>query len=171
VLKIRSSQEQRKYWGFDSFKGLPEPITEELGVFHEGQFDYEMTQVNKNLTKNKVDLTKIKLVPGFYEESLSDELRNQLVSENFKVSVLYLDCDLYESTLCVLNFIEEFLQSGTVICFDDWYSYGAHKDKGQPRAVVEFLQNHPGVKFDEWVNSGISHVSKGWKWLQKKNNE
>jgi hypothetical protein len=27
------------------------------------------------------------------------------------------------------------------------------------------------VKFDEWVCSGTSHVSKGWKWLQKKNNE
>ena len=26
------------------------------------------------------------------------------------------------------------------------------------------------VKFDEWVNSGISHVSRGWKWLQRKNN-
>ena len=26
------------------------------------------------------------------------------------------------------------------------------------------------VKFDEWVNSGTSHVSKGWKWLQRKNN-
>ena len=25
------------------------------------------------------------------------------------------------------------------------------------------------VKFDEWVSNGTSHVSKGWKWLQKKN--
>lgn len=27
------------------------------------------------------------------------------------------------------------------------------------------------VKFDEWVNSGTCYVSKGWKWLQRKNNE
>ena len=27
------------------------------------------------------------------------------------------------------------------------------------------------VKFDEWVNSGTCHISKGWKWLQKRNNE
>lgn len=25
------------------------------------------------------------------------------------------------------------------------------------------------VKFDEWVCNGTSHISKGWKWLQRKN--
>jgi hypothetical protein len=25
------------------------------------------------------------------------------------------------------------------------------------------------IKFDEWVNNGTSHVSKGWKWLQRSN--
>ena len=25
------------------------------------------------------------------------------------------------------------------------------------------------IKFDEWVNNGTSHVSKGWRWLQKCN--
>jgi hypothetical protein len=27
------------------------------------------------------------------------------------------------------------------------------------------------IKFDDWTKSGNSHVSKGWKWLQKKNAE
>jgi uncharacterized CHY-type Zn-finger protein len=25
------------------------------------------------------------------------------------------------------------------------------------------------VKFDEWICSGTTHVSKGWKWLQRNN--
>ena len=25
------------------------------------------------------------------------------------------------------------------------------------------------IKFTDWVNSGNSHISKGWRWLQKKN--
>jgi hypothetical protein len=23
------------------------------------------------------------------------------------------------------------------------------------------------IKFDDWINSGTSHVSKGWKWMKK----
>lgn len=27
------------------------------------------------------------------------------------------------------------------------------------------------IKFDDWIDNGTSHVSKGWKWLQRSNNK
>ncbi len=151
---------QRKYWGFDSFVGLPAPIPEEEGVFHTGQFEFGIDEVKRNLKRNDVDLSKVELIPGFYEETLNEALTLQLRRVNFKIAVLYLDCDLYESTLCVLNFIEEFLQNGSVICFDDWFSYGMHPMKGQPRALTEFLSTRGNIRFDEW--GPVNPISKSF---------
>jgi O-methyltransferase len=155
-----ATNNSRKYWGFDSFEGLPAPITEEEGVFHRGQFAFGVDEVKRNLLRNGVDLSKVELIPGFYEDSLTEELRLELRRMNFKVAVLYLDCDLYEPTLCALNFIEEFLQDGSIVCFDDWFSFGLHPKKGQPRALSEFINTREQIRFDEW--GPVNPISKSF---------
>ena len=155
-----AANNSRKYWGFDSFEGLPAPITEEEGVFHRGQFAFGIDEVKRNLLRNGVDLSKVELIPGFYEDSLTEELRLELRRMNFKVAVLYLDCDLYEPTLCALNFIEEFLQDGSIVCFDDWFSYGLHPKKCQPRALSEFINIRGEIRFDEW--GPVNPISKSF---------
>lgn len=159
ILRAGASN-PRKYWAFDSFEGLPSPISEEDGIFHTGQFEFGIDEVKRNLQRNGVDLNKVELIPGFYEDSLTEDLRLNLRKMNFKVAVLYLDCDLYESTLCALNFIEEFLETGAVVCFDDWFSYGMHVSKGQPRALDEFLRTRKNIRFDAW--GPVNPISKSF---------
>jgi O-methyltransferase len=50
--------------------------------------------------------------------------------------VIWVDCDLYESTVPVLDFITEYIQDGTVIIFDDWYSFRADPDRGEQKALA-----------------------------------
>ncbi len=159
-LIAKGYSQKRRYWGFDSFEGLPSPMKQEEGIFNLGQFAFSLSNVQENLKKNRVDLDKVKLVKGYYEDILNDDFKQSLRNENFKVAILYLDCDLYESTLIVLNFIEEFLQNGSLIYFDDWFSYACHPEKGQPRALREFLVQHPTVKLESW--GPISTISKSF---------
>ena len=130
------------FYGFDSFKGLPaaEGIDVADGRFFEGQFACSREDVEKNLAANGMDLQRVKLVEGFYEDSLTDELHSQ---HQFKpASVVLLDCDYYSSTVEALAWIERYLADGTILLFDDWFSYGDDDQLGQPKAFEEFLQQH-----------------------------
>ena len=58
------------------------------------------------------------------QQSKLDEL------ELKKAAFVYIDCDLYESTVPVLRFVLPLLQTGTVIAFDDWYSFNGDPERG-----------------------------------------
>ena len=68
-----------------------------------------------------------------------------MTHDNVRAAIIYIDCDLYESTRDVLNFIKHFVQDGTIICFDDYYNYRGRADMGEQRALAEFLAAHPHV--------------------------
>ena len=96
-------------------------------------------------------MDKIETYPGFYNETLTPELKKNLSINNTKGAVICIDCDLYESSVPVFKFIEEFLQDGTVIYIDDWFAgYKGHQNKGVSKAFHEFSQNSK-YKFTEFV--------------------
>ena len=132
-----------QFYGFDSFEGLPpaEGIDQADGRFFEGQFACSKEDVEKNLKSNGMDMSRTTLIKGFYEDSLTQELKTQ---HSFKkASVVLLDCDLYSSTVEALDWVDEYLQDGTILLFDDWYSFGDATDLGQQKAMEEFIEKHP----------------------------
>ncbi len=136
------------YYGFDSFEGLPEAegIDEADGRFFKGQFACSKEGVEKNLTENGMDMSRTVLVKGFYDESLTSELKQQ---HNFNpASVVLLDCDLYSSTTEALTWMDDYLQDGTILLFDDWFSFGESEDLGQQKAMSEYLEARPGYSIE-----------------------
>ena len=134
------------FYGFDSFEGLPpaEGIDEVDGRFFEGQFACSREEVEKSLEKEGMDLKQVTLVEGFYEDSLTDDLRER---HPFKpASVVLLDCDYYSSTVTALKWMEPYMVEGTVLLFDDWYSYGENEELGQQKAFAEYLERHPELE-------------------------
>ncbi|MBM3350012.1 MAG: class I SAM-dependent methyltransferase, partial [Betaproteobacteria bacterium] len=110
------------YVGFDSFEGLPQitPIDRQE-VWEKGKLAYSEQLFLKRLIEHGFPSTKIRTVKGFYDSSLTPALRDKLLPK--KAAVIYVDCDLYASTVPVLDWIVDFLQPGTVIVFDDWYCF------------------------------------------------
>lgn len=51
-----------------------------------------------------------------------------------------MDCDLYSSTVTVLEFIQGLIRKDTVLVFDDWYSFNEKDEFGEKRAFREW--NH-----------------------------
>jgi len=129
---------EMEFWLFDSFEGLPEVTGEDAdGPFETGEFSYSREDYERNLNRNNLDLDRVHIIPGFYDESLLK------ADHKGKFSVVWIDCDLYESTVPVLEWLTNRLVDGAVICFDDWFSFSGRADKGEQLAVSEWLERNP----------------------------
>lgn len=137
-------------YAFDSFEGLPDTNKIEDGIFKAGSFSTSLSKFKEIVKKRtNVDLQKINTIEGFYEKSLTEELKTQLPA---KVGFVHIDVDLYSSTVSVLEFLKDHLTVGTVVLFDDWYCFPPGNDMGEKRALREFLEKYPQFQFDEWKN-------------------
>ncbi len=134
-----------KLRGFDSFEGLPAHEDTADNIWKEGQFTCGEDDFRKIMQKNGVRKDSYELVKGFYSESLTPKLVDGL--KGVKAAIIYIDCDLYESTRDVLKFVEKFLVNGTIVCFDDFYNNRGAPDQGEARALNEFLKNNPKLTF------------------------
>lgn len=94
-------------YGFDGFDGLPEDWTWRMrkGFFARDR----LPRV----------LPNCKLIVGWFNETLPG-----FVERNPEpVALLHVDCDLYSSTVTVLDCLQQQIVPGTVIVFDEYMNY------------------------------------------------
>jgi O-methyltransferase len=154
-LARENDLESMRFFGFDSFQGLPEPgelDTTQNNVFYEGQYYCNKSDVVHNLNSKNVDWSKTHLIEGFFNESLVPDLKMQYRIRNAAVALI--DCDLYESTRDVMFFLEELIANNTILMFDDWNCFDGDENKGQRRAVREFLDRSHGWRLEDWFAYG-----------------
>jgi hypothetical protein len=146
--------ERMRFFGFDSFEGLPEPKGIDLnGPFQRGYFTCPLETVAQNLQKAQVALEKTVLVKGWYQDTLTAATRQK--HQMGAAAVIHIDSDLYESAKLALAFVTPLLQDGTVIIFDDWFQYRGHPQKGERRAFAEWLDATPGWVATEYHKEGV----------------
>ena len=92
--------------GFDSFRGLEEAWTGNSWSFDAGG---RLPKVPGN----------VKLHQGRFSETLPGWAE----SNPGPAAFLHIDCDLYESTRCVFETLEDRIVPGTVIVFDEYFNY------------------------------------------------
>jgi O-methyltransferase len=135
------------FYIFDSFEGLPELSDGDgIGPFHAGQFKSGVTSFMKILKREKVEIEKFRIFEGYFENVLP---QLKLPPDNF--SYVYIDCDLYSSTVTVLDFLADKLKQGSIIAFDDWFCYDS-PNQGERRAVAEWLLKNPNIRLVEYSN-------------------
>jgi O-methyltransferase len=144
-----------RFFAFDSFQGLPQAASMGDGVnpYARGDFSASRAAFEKNLGRLR-ERFPIEVVPGWFEETLTPETAGRLRLE--KAAFVNVDCDLYESTVPVLRFVRPLLQTGTILYFDDWFSYRGSMDHGEPRAAREWLERHPEIRLVDYRNVGIT---------------
>lgn len=108
------------FFGFDSFLGLPEEKSDVHSPWKTGQFTVN-GKINPNLLSNK----DINIVDGWFSDTLNDSLIPKF--KNKKIGIAHIDCDIYTSTVEVLEFIvkNNLLCDGSLIVYDDWGAYKA----------------------------------------------
>jgi O-methyltransferase len=153
--KRKSNIDSRTFYAFDSFEGLPQPLPGEQKHFKKGQFHTTKSTFLKSLKRARIDLRCVDITQGWYKNSLNPVLAQRLREKKARVAIAYIDCDIYESTLDALLFLDEFLQPGSLIAFDDYFSLRGDPSAGQIRAIREFLRGNTRWKFIEWGPNSI----------------
>ena len=148
-----------KFWAFDSFEGLPEISGQDTKMVHgwkAGDYAYDEKTFLSLVEQGGVDLSIVETVKGFYDEVLTEELKTKISLK--KIAIAYIDCDLYESTVPVLAFITDYIQDGTVICFNDWWAYNGHPERGEQLAFKEWIEKNPQFIASEFTRAGYKDV-------------
>ncbi|WP_198135162.1 TylF/MycF/NovP-related O-methyltransferase [Rhodopseudomonas palustris] len=143
-----------QYIGFDSFEGLPEiAAIDRQEAWQKGKLATAEENFVRICRRHGIPAEQLRTVKGFYSESLTPRLAQELLPR--KAAVIYVDCDLYLSTVPILSFAVDFLQVGTIIVFDDWNCFVADPDRGERRAWREFREAHPRFRFEPFVQTGM----------------
>lgn len=132
IRYLAGLKRNQRFDGFDSFEGLPEA----WGGFNLGAAAFSrggrLPRVPANVNVHK----------GWFNESLPA----WAAQTSGPVAFVHIDCDLYSSTVDVLNGLSERFQPGTVIVFDEYFNY-PNWERGEVKAWHEFV-SRSGITFE-----------------------
>lgn len=139
-----------RFHAFDSFQGLPDPgLEDEGGGFSGGQFRCERAKFESSLRRRKVDMSRVGIHQGMFNETLTERTSLQRLGIR-QASIVWIDCDLYASTVPVLRALTDVLVDGTILVFDDWFCFNGRPDRGEQRACAEWLEANPRIRLVEY---------------------
>lgn len=123
-----------RFFAFDSFEGLPDG---EGDVHTKGEYECQEAVFKGIVSKAGVPKETVETVAGFYDQTLNANTKSDRGLR--KAAVVYVDCNLYVSTKLVLEFIEDLVDVGTILMFDDWHVFGRDNgDFGEVKAFSEW---------------------------------
>jgi O-methyltransferase len=157
-------QSNLSFLAFDSFEGFSKVDTaDDTGVLVQGGRSFSLEQFLKKLKKEKMDMLKVSVIPGWLEDTLagsSKEKTEKIVGDR-KVAIAYLDVDLYEPTKNALDYITERISDGAVLCFDNWFLLKGHPERGERKAFAEWAKENPSITvtpYDQYGWHGQSFI-------------
>jgi len=148
----KSHKSLKKIHLFDSFIGLPEAESEidkqsphvASGVWGVGTCDGISRESLKKKCSKCLSLDKIIIYDGWFKDTLPE------IPKGTKFSLVHIDCDLYQSTIEVLDYLFQnlIIQDGTALFFDDYNCNRASPDFGERKAWEETIEKF-GVVFSD----------------------
>jgi hypothetical protein len=132
---IKNKNSLKKYIGFDTFSGYTEEdiltapneaILRKIkqdGVWNGSKVAVETAIANAGLSHI------CSLIEGDLKQTLPEHVK---VRSNFKISLLYVDCNAYLAALSGMEIAKDYLSPGAIICIDE------HTIGGETKALKEF---------------------------------
>jgi O-methyltransferase len=164
--EIAANSVPRHMWAFDSFAGAPK--TDDPRDDHPAWTPTAMATgvegFHSVLATRAVPRDAYTTVEGYFAESLP-----RLGSDDSPrdVALAYVDCDLYSSTVSVLEFLEPRLKHGMILAFDDYYCWTESQVSGERAALEEFAADHPEWNFHRYTSidwAGVAFVVEDASW-------
>lgn len=136
----------RQIFGYDSFRGFPEPTIEDTSARQprkgewarspSGQYEYTLAFAHEVLREAGVPVDAVTLTPGFFKDTLPHH-------PDRPIAILHIDADLYSSYRDALTCLYPRVVSGGFVIFDDFLSEPTPHEKfpGARRAAEEFFKD------------------------------
>lgn len=147
----------RHIWAFDTFAGLPatdEPLDHHPAFtpgFQQGGLD----AFHARCAEAGMLRSAYTAIPGLFEDTLAADA-TELPHD---IALAYVDCNLYSSTVTVLDFLAPRLKHGMIVAFDDYFCYTADRISGEQMALQEFLARDQRWHFERFKDSAWGGAS------------
>jgi predicted O-methyltransferase YrrM len=139
-----ASGPNNKVFGFDSFEGMPDITSEDIGDYNKSDIFQGFGKVGDNLSGGienvyktfqtlNVDMNNVRLIKGFFQDTLNVQ---QNIDDIGEIGILRLDGDWYESTKVCLEKLYNKVVVGGIILIDDYGHW-----VGAKNATDEFRKN------------------------------
>jgi O-methyltransferase len=142
--------DDRKYFLFDSFEGLPEAREIDGKSAIEWQNDknspyyFNNCKAEEHYAESAMKLAGVKnyyITKGWFSDTLTP-----FSKKKEQIAILRLDGDWYDSTMCCLENLYDLVVEGGVIILDDYYAWD-----GCAKAVHDFLsKNKSSSRINKW---------------------
>ena len=133
-------------YGFDSFRGMPEAKLPEdteapmvqRGIWKPGSCISPGKEAIRSIATKYLPVERVQLYKGWFSETL------YTTPPLLKFCCVHIDCDFYESTAQVLEYLFETdrLSDGCIVLFDDFLESRGSKKLGQRRAWIECVEKY-----------------------------
>lgn len=146
----------RHMWAFDSFAGLPEtsdPRDVHPGWRTGGPGQGGVDQFHAACEDHGIPRDAYTAIEGYYDDSLPPFGTDAPPAD---IALVYLDCNLYTSTVSALRFLSPRLKHGMIIAFDDYWCWSPTDVSGERTAFHQFEAEHP-----QWVFTRFKEVNWG----------
>ncbi len=147
-------------WAYDSFEGLPEATDplDEHPAFAPGVAGGGLDAFLDSCDAHGIPRDAYTAVPGYFEHTLGSL---GATGDPVDIALAYVDCNMYSSTVTVLEFLAPRLKNGMILAFDDYFCWTADDVSGERVALDEFLTAHPEwnlLRFKDPTWGGVSFV-------------
>ena len=154
---------QRRLWAFDTFLGERPAATnddrlEARDGAHRNTGPSGVAAFYEILEKKGVPKEAFTAVEGYFDDTLPPLGADQAPND---IALAYVDCNLYSSTVTVLDFLVPRLKHGMIVAFDDYWVYKPDYVSGERLALHQFLEAHPEwnfVPYRDIYHAGQSYV-------------
>lgn len=137
-----------RFFGFDSFEGLPTGTNEEHDILQKGFYRCPFDKTKECLERRGINSECVTWIKGVYNETLNDETFKN--NDYPKIGIVFIDCDTYSSSKTVLDFLAPLIVEPAIFCLDDWKLYDMDiKETGEYKSFNEFLERNRHIKAKE----------------------
>lgn len=155
--QIKNPFDKIMFHAFDSFEGLPASNYDGRSLqYFKGSYRGDIDTFKNMLRDANVDLNRVTITKGWFNQALNQTTAERIKLE--KISIAFIDCNLYESAVPVLKFITPYLQTGTVLIIDDWYRNKGNPLKGVQGAVLEWLKESSQITLQHFYTSDTKTI-------------
>ena len=107
-FKNKLTNENCSFFGFDTFEGIPEKwgTVEAGGYSNHGKIP-------------QIDDSRVSFIVGLFQDTTIQFIKEQWNLKE-KKKIIHLDADLYSSTLYVLTQLDQILNDGDILIFDEF---------------------------------------------------
>ena len=148
LLKLYNLTSSKKYFGFDTFSGYPKSVLDANPDFAKNNQNIYETVKLKLLNEGLTD--ECNIVKGQLPKSLQNFLNTgeKFRKEYLKISIVYIDCNDYNTAINSLDVLYPFFSKGCIIAVDE------NTLGGETKALEEFC-NKNNLDFKSGDFNGI----------------